>query len=140
MKKEIIKIVFILVATLSFAACSNEDDIDEIFTGHSWTLAFFNDQMEKPIDGDYIIIFNGSIFTLTTPSNTTITGNWKADGETRAFHCSNVKTTGNINNDDTAKRMRQILQNATSYAGDANYLQIIARQGNVNAFMQFHNK
>ena len=34
--------------------------------------------------------------------------------------------------------MRNMLQNAVSYNGDANYLQIIVQQG--NAFMQFYNK
>lgn len=140
MRKKITGIVFFLVAALSFCACSNEDDIGEIFTGHDWTLAFIQEGNDKstPKDGDYTIVFNSSTFTLTTPANATITGNWQADGESRSFRCSNIRTTENINSDNTANKMKQLLQNATSYAGDANWLQIIVQTGNV--FMQFHNK
>lgn len=140
MKKEITRIIFIVVAALSFCACSNEDDIDEIFTGRNWTLAFIQEGNDKstPKNGDYTIVFNSSTFTLTTPAYATVTGNWQADGESRSFRCSNIKTTGNINSDNTANKMKQLLQNANSYAGDSNWLQIIVQTGNV--FMQFHNK
>lgn len=139
MKKEIIKIVFIILAALPFVACNSDDDIDEIFIDRKWTLAFIKEgNTEYQYSGDYVIIFKSNTFNLTTPGNATISGNWEADGGSRYFHCSNIKTTGDINNDNIAKKMREILQNAVSYDGDANWLQIVVQPGNV--FMQFHNK
>lgn len=131
-------ILFTLLLTL--AACNNDDDVQEIFIDRNWTLSFIQEGNEKsvPENVNYVIIFKSGTFNLTTPSNATISGNWQADGGTRTFKCSNIKTDGNINNDNIAKKMRNMLQNAISYGGDANWLQIIVQHG--NAYMQFHNK
>lgn len=141
MKKEITRILFILLATLSFTACNSDDDVDEIFIDRNWKLSFIQEGNEKSIPengAEYVLLFKSYTFTLTTPTNATISGNWQADGGSRSFHCRNLKTNGNINNDDIAKKMRDILQNAILYAGDANWLQIIVQKG--NAYMQFYNK
>lgn len=141
MKNRIIKTALIILAAITFASCNKEDDIQEIFIDRSWTLTFIQEGKEHFVpqnNAAYIILFKGSTFTLTTPANATISGNWQADGGSRTFRCSNIRTSGNITNDDIAKRMRNMLQNAVSYNGDANYLQIIVQQG--NAFMQFYNK
>lgn len=141
MKNIIIKTALIILATISFASCNKEDDIQEIFIDRIWTLTFIQEGKEHFVPQNntaYIMLFKGNTFTLTTPADATITGNWQADGDSRTFRCSNIRTSGNITNDDIAKRMRNMLQNAVSYNGDANYLQIIVQQG--NAFMQFYNK
>lgn len=141
MKNRIIKTALIILAAISFASCNKEDDIQEIFIDRIWTLTFIQEGKEHFVPQNntaYTMLFKGNTFTLTTPANATITGNWQADGDSRTFRCSNIRTNGNITNDDIAKRMRNMLQNAVSYNGDANYLQIIVQQG--NAFMQFYNK
>lgn len=141
MKNRIIKTALVILAAFTFASCNKEDDIQEIFIDRSWTLTFIQEGKEHFVpqnNAAYIISFKGNTFTLTTPANATISGNWQADGGSRTFRCSSIRTSGNITNDDIAKRMRNMLQNAVSYNGDANYLQIIVQQG--NAFMQFYNK
>ncbi len=137
---EIKKLLFAIMAALSFVACNNEDDVQEIFIDRNWTLAFIQEGGEKniPESAGYVLLFKSNTFTLTTPGNATISGNWHADGGSRTFRCNNIKTNGNIGNDNIAKKMRNMLQNAVLYEGDTNYLQIIVQPG--NAFMQFHNK
>lgn len=140
MKKKIRKIFFAIFVALSFVACNNEDDVQEIFIDRNWTLAFIQEGNEKsiPEKADYTLLFKSNTFVLTTPGDATISGNWHADGGSRTFRCNSIKTNGNISNDNIAKKMRNMLQNAVLYEGDANYLQIIVQPG--NAFMQFHNK
>lgn len=140
MKKTINGILYILLVALFFTACNNDDNLQEIFIDRNWTLSFIQEGNEKTVPEmvEYTILFKNGTFTLTTPGSATITGNWQADGGTRRFTCSNINTKGNINNDNIAKKMRNMLQNAILYSGDANWLQIIVQQG--NAFMQFYNK
>lgn len=141
MRKKIQNIALAVIVALSLTACDSDDDLQEIFTDHSWTLSFIKEGSGQPIESkgkDYVIVFKNNTFLLSTPGNATISGNWRADGGNRAFSCSNIRTSGNIENDNIANKMKNILQNSTSYAGDTNWLQIIVQKDNI--YMQFYNK
>jgi hypothetical protein len=65
-------------------------------------------------------------------------GNWQADNKNRTLRCTNVRVgEGSIAKDTTATKMKLFLEKASSYNGDANWLQI--RQQD-NVYMQFHNR
>ena len=141
-RNEVMKksITFIILAlTLALAACDNGDDLNEIFRNRNWTLSFFMEgENIYSVKGDYKITFYESVFTVTTPNKSSIEGYWEADNKSHAFRCRQVRvTSGTIAGDTTALKMKNILEKATSYAGDANTLQIIEMP---NKFMQFHNK
>ena len=138
MKKSITFII--LTLSLALTACDKGDDLDEIFMNKNWTLAFFQEGVEKnSIKGDYKIRFYENVFTVTTPNKSSIEGYWEADNKTHAFRCPKKLrvTSGTIVGDTTAQKMINIFEKATSYSGDANSLQIIEMP---NKFMQFHNK
>ena len=137
MKKSITFII--LALTLALAACDNGDDLNEIFRNRNWTLSFFGEgENIYSVKGDYKITFYENVFTVTTPNKSSIEGYWEADNKSHAFRCRQVRvTSGTIAGDTTALKMKNILEKATGYAGDANSLQIIEMP---NKFMQFHNK
>ena len=70
------------------------------------------------------------------PNGAAINGKWEANGNSRKFQCWNINTTGNLKGDTIAEKMLQIFQNAKSYDGDTNWLQIKQQK---NVFMQFYS-
>lgn len=133
------KIVFVLTMALLCFSCDEEDNLEEIFTDSAWTLSFIQEGAEKSTpDKDYVITFQNNTFVLTTYDGTTITGNWQADADSRAFTCNNIKASSDISNDKIALTMYNILEKAISYSGDSNWLQIVQQPNNV--FMQFYNR
>lgn len=132
-------IIFILVAALALISCDNSDDLNEIFQSRTWKLSFFQEGTTRSTAKEgYSIRFYESSFTANTPSGAAIIGYWQADNKKRTFKCSNIRVAeGNINKDTTANKMKLFLERASSYNGDANWLQI--RQNN-NVYMQFHNR
>ena len=127
----------LLVLTL-FTSCNKKDDLEEIFTDKEWKLAFIeNETGRNSPEKQYTLKFEKASFTFSTPSQATISGNWYADGKSRDFGCSNIITTGRISGDEVAKEALNILRNAHTYEGDANYLKIKSTNNN---YMQFHNK
>ena len=133
------KIFFALIATLLLTGCESGDDLGEIFLNKTWKLSFFQEGRERNIAKDgYSIRFYESSFTANTPSGAAIVGNWQADNKNRALRCTNVRVgDGSIAKDTTATKMKLFLEKASSYNGDANWLQI--RQQD-NVYMQFHNR
>ncbi|MBO5865368.1 MAG: lipoprotein [Bacteroidaceae bacterium] len=133
------KIFFALIATLLLTGCESGDDLGEIFLNKTWKLSFFQEGRERNIAKDgYSIRFYESSFTANTPSGAAIVGNWQADNKNRTLRCTNVRVgDGSIAKDTTATKMKLFLEKASSYNGDANWLQI--RQQD-NVYMQFHNR
>lgn len=133
---------FILAMTMSltFTACDNDDDLEEIFTGKAWNLTFIQNGVERivPQKEGYTLIFNNATFLFTTPAAATINGNWYADGEARTFGCNEIITSGDIENDAVADAVLKILKNSVMYNGDANWIQIVEQPGNI--YMQFYNR
>ncbi len=133
------KIFFAIITTLLIVGCDNSDDLSEIFQNKTWKLSFFQEGRERNIAKEgYSIRFYESSFTANTPSGAAIVGNWQADNKSRTLRCTNVRIgEGNIAKDTTATKMKLFLEKASSYNGDANWLQI--RQLD-NVYMQFHNR
>ncbi len=133
------KIYFALIATLLLTGCESGDDLGEIFLNKTWKLSFFQEGRERNIAKEgYSIRFYESSFTANTPSGAAIVGNWQADNKNRTLRCTNVRVgDGSIAKDTTATKMKLFLEKASSYNGDANWLQI--RQQD-NVYMQFHNR
>lgn len=133
------KIFFAFIATLLLTGCESGDDLGEIFLNKTWKLSFFQEGRERNIAKDgYSIRFYESSFTANTPSGAAIVGNWQADNKNRTLRCTNVRVgDGSIAKDTTATKIKLFLEKASSYNGDANWLQI--RQQD-NVYMQFHNR
>lgn len=130
---------FFACMAIFMTSCNNSDDLNEIFQNNTWKLSFFREGTSNTaVKGDYNVKFYDNSFTATTPSGAAISGMWKADNKSRTFNCTNIRVSnGNIGNDTTAIKMKTFFEKATTYQGDANYLQI--KQQN-NVFMQFHNR
>lgn len=138
-KKRYTSLLFALCAVLCLASCNESDDLGEIFKNHTWKLSFFREgTTNRAVKSGYNVTFYDGSFTATTPAGAVIAGNWIADSKNRTFHCTNVRVNeGNITGDTTAMKMRTLFEKATSYQGDANYLQIREKS---NEYMQFHNR
>ena len=123
---------------LVLASCNNEDSIKEIFRDREWTLSLVKEGAVERYSGKkYNVQFAESTFTAAMPGGATISGKWEADGSTRKFRCWNVRTEGSIKGDTIAEKMLQIFQNATSYNGDTNWLQIKQEK---ETYMQFYSR
>ena len=135
--KRTIRQVLLLLAVATLAACSREDDINEIFTGHTWQLTYIDDGGIRrwPAQTDkYSLQFTQTGFNASTPGGGSINGRWYADGSTREFHCSDVRSSGIANNDTIGQIMLKQLKEAVSYDGDIHFLKIIKDK---NQQMQF---
>lgn len=135
--EQIKRIIFAVMLATTVAACS-EDNIEDIFVEREWKLTYVNDGGVKRFTKDkvYSIQFFENSFKATLPGGGTINGNWSANGNTREFRCSNIRTSGHFAGDTIAEKMIQILTNAKKYEGDTNWLQIKQQE---NVFMQFYN-
>lgn len=133
------KALCLIIVTLIFVGCNKSDDLNEIFQSRTWKLSFFQEGTTRNIAKEgYSIRFYENSFTANTPSGAAIIGNWQADNKSRTMQCSNIRIAqGSIARDTTATKMKQFLERASSYNGDANWLQI-RQQSNI--YMQFHNR
>lgn len=130
----------IMFALLSiFTACEKNDDINAIFREPTWYVTFVKEgnTTEYAKDKLYSIEFKNTL-TATMPNGATIKGDWYADGEgSHSFYCRNLKKNGKIAGDIIAEKIWDILNNAQSYEGDTNWLQIIQDK---DIYIQLYNK
>ena len=130
----------IFVLALALAGCNNSDDISEIFIGHDWRLTYIEEggiRRWPSQENSYSIMFSENSFSATTPNGGRINGRWSANGETRRFNCTNIRTEGISASDTIARQMVDMLKEASAYDGDIHYLQIIKEK---NHLMQFYNR
>ena len=130
----------IFALALALTACNNSDDISEIFIGHDWRLTYIEEggiRRWPSQNSGYSLMFGENSFDATTPNGGKISGRWSANGETRQFSCTNIRTEGISANDTIARQMVELLKEAKSYDGDIHYLQIIKEK---NHLMQFYNR
>lgn len=135
--KRTIKQMLMLLAVTTIAACTKGDDINEIFTGHTWQLTYIDDggiRRWPAYNDNYSLQFTQAGFNATTPGGGSISGHWQADGSTRAFRCTDVRSSGIANNDTIGRLMLKQLKEAESYNGDIHFLKIIKDK---NQQMQF---
>lgn len=134
------RIIFAVTIILAITACTQEDDVSDIFIDRPWTLTRIHDgSTEYNNRGKrYSLLFTENAFSATMPSGSVINGRWEADGNTRKFRCWNIKTAGSIKGDTIAEKMLDMFTEATSYEGDTNWLRIIKKNNN-NTYMLFGN-
>ena len=135
--KKTIRQALLLLAVATIAACSREDDINEIFSGHTWQLTYIDDGGIRrwPAQTDkYSLQFTQTGFNASTPGGGSINGRWHADGSTREFRCTDISSSNIANNDTIGRLMLKQLKEAVSYDGDIHYLKIIKDK---NQQMQF---
>ncbi len=139
--KQITKALLLsLTIALSFVACDKDDDIDEIFKGNTWNLTFIQNGADRfiPQESGYTLSFTETEFNFTTPAGVIISGIWYADGGQHNIKFSDITANKAVDIDSTPKTIMNILEKATMYSGDANWLQIIEEQG--FTYMQFYNR
>ncbi len=114
-------------------SCDSEDDIDEIFIGHTWKItgATINGQGLESDDitalyttaGTYELTFSASTFNGTLVAGSSISGSWSADGHDKSFsmHFSKAE---NTTTPPLTVNLYNILRQSTSYDGDSHVLRI----------------
>ena len=139
--RTLIRFVMMLALLFTTAACDKNDDINAIFRGQTWYVTYVKDgniTLYPQKDKFYAIEFKNDKFTAYMPNGSTISGHWYADGGgSHTFYCRNVEWDSKIWGDSISEKMLDIFNNAQSYEGDTNWLQIIQ---NKNTYMQFYNK
>jgi hypothetical protein len=129
--------MYLLLVVATIAACSREDDINEIFTGHTWQLTYIDDGGLRRWPGynmSYSLQFTQTGFNASTPGGGSISGRWQANGETHEFRCTDISSSNIANNDTIGRLMLKQLKEAVSYDGDIHYLKLIKDK---NQQMQF---
>ena len=135
-----LKSTIFAVALAIMASCNSSDDISGIFIGHNWRLTYVEEggiRRWPSQENSYSLMFGENSFNATTPNGGRISGRWSADGKTRQFSCTNIRTEGVSATDTIARQMADMLRNAQKYDGDTHYLQIIKEK---NHSMQFYNR
>lgn len=131
---------FMLAAMLFLVvACDKNDDINAIFRERTWYVTYVKEGNTTEYSKGKLYSFEfKNTMTVTMPNGATIKGDWYADGGgSHSFYCRNLKTDGKIAGDIVAEKVRDILNNAQSYEGDTNWLQIIQ---NKDTYIQLYNK
>ena len=163
LKQRLAYLLLLLLLPL-LGGCSEEDDVQEIFTGKTWKLTYIalegqhqmfdfwnNDtnaaQRSKQLleqGATFTIDFNGSETTdyvggefEARAVNRTITGIWAADGASRELRLDNIRTTGS-DTDILARAFLIGLENAIRYSGDSQNLYIYYEDGQTTKCMAFH--
>ena len=143
MKKNIYKIVGLLLLLPLFSGCNDSDDVAAIFTGKTWKLNYItvdggHEEQEKASikelnkNGTYNIVFDGTVdgdvmngnIKGTVIATSTFEGKWSANAKNNSFKAT-VTTAGNYGNDKLAKNFIEGLNAATSYEGDSNNLYLL---------------
>ncbi len=148
-KKNICRIIGLLLLLPLFSGCNDTDDVAAIFTGKTWKLNyitvdgghemfdFWGDKLKKEAsikelnqNGTYNIVFegiaegdaiNGKI-RGTVIKSFALEGSWSANGKNNNF---NASVTGNDSGDRLAYNFLEGLNNATSYEGDNKNLYLL---------------
>jgi hypothetical protein len=127
------QIGIILSLCLLLAACSTEDDVNEIFCGKRFKITGLTYNGQKivkdvkefyAVDGTYWISFSQMSVTGMLQSGMSVEGTWSADGGNRqlTIHLTSPRNADGAS--DICNKVFNILKNATSYSGDSNVLRI----------------
>ena len=136
----LVTLLLLTVTGLISSGCSQEDDIDAIFTGKTWFIVggklngqyLDADEIRSLYDNSsstYHITFAGDTFSGSLSMGSTFSGQWSADGKKHRLllTITNKTTAANTPLDN---HIYQLLQSATHYSGDENILQIKSDDGN----------
>ena len=133
--KFIRQIVLSILVCSVVAACSSDDDIDEIFIGKTWYMSggklngvnFSQDDLSSLyVNKDsYWIAFTNSTFNGRLSAGTSFSGTWTADGKHRTLKL-NITSAENCDAIVLDRNIFQILKNVNRYKGDANIIEIFS--------------
>ena len=112
------------------AACSTDDDIDEIFIGNRFKITGLTYNGQKTVkdvkefyDGDsYWIAFSRTTVTGMLQQGMKIEGTWSADGSSRELSFDLTSPRNAEGTSDICSKVFSVLKNASSYSGDKNVL------------------
>lgn len=137
----------LLLFTLLFTACQNEDDVEDIFVGRTWYIvgATINGQQ---YDGDelkelyaqadsYHLTFSINSFSGILVAGSSLNGQWSADGKHHTLTIQ-VKNANNVEASTVSRNIYNVLRNVTTYSGDVNNL--IIQQDSQNFIRLYHTK
>ena len=115
------------------SSCSQEDDLESIFTGKTWKItgatingsSIVSDEIKELYSASesYQLYFTNTSFSGILASGSKIEGTWKADGGSRTinFHFNTVVGESST---PLSIKLYHVLQNLTSYTGDSHNLQL----------------
>lgn len=129
--KSILQTALFVITSLTLTACSNEDDVDEIFVGvgKTWKMSggkfknqVFSKERIQQLHANkesYYIVFGNSTFSGKLSSNSSFSGSWRTDGGNRKIKLL-VTSTNNCDQTEMDTEIIQLLNSVTHYSGDAN--------------------
>lgn len=142
-------IFYIFFSLLVLTACSNEDDIDEIFIGRTWYMNgatingmklnsdiknFYTDAGESA----YYISFSAGTFTGVLSEGVFFSGTWSADGKKQTI-LIDIKQKPNTQT-IFDKQIFNIISSANSYNSGADFLHLKEDNQNLVLFGSSRNK
>lgn len=142
-------IFYIFFSLLVLTACSNEDDIDEIFIGRTWYMNgatingmklnsdiknFYTDAGERA----YYICFSAGTFTGVLSEGVFFSGTWSADGKKQTI-LIDIKQKPNTQT-IFDKQIFNIISSANSYNSGADFLHLKEDNQNLVLFGSSRNK
>lgn len=133
--KLIFRSLFVILVCVACAACSTDDDIDEIFIGKTWYMSggklngtdFSKDEVSSLyVNKDsYWIVFSNTSFNGKLSAGTSFSGTWTADGDHRSLKL-NITSQENCEEMVLDRNIFHVLKNVCRYKGDANILEIFS--------------
>lgn len=142
-------IFYIYFSLLALTACSNEDDIEEIFIGRTWYMNgatingmklnsdiknFYTDARERA----YYISFSAGTFTGVLSEGVFFSGTWAANGKEQTI-LMNIKQKPNTQT-IFDKQIFNIISSASSYNSGADFLSIKEDNQNIVLFGSSRSK
>ena len=144
--KKIRLILYLTTALFALTACSNEDDIDEIFVGKTWymtgivingtTSSEETRNFYKDADANcYFITFSSDNFQGKLSSDVNFSGTWEANGkhQTITLHLQQKPNPYHLFD----KQLLHILASVKSYKSGADFLHLNDDNQNTIRFGSF---
>ena len=135
--KPICRIILAMLVCTFFTACTQDDDIEEIFIGKTWYMSggklngtdFSKDEVsELYVNKDsYWIVFSNNSFNGRLSAGSNLSGTWEADGKHRTLKL-NITTAENCETIVLDRNILHVLKNINRYRGDANILEIFSEE------------
>lgn len=128
-------LLYIMLTSLIFSACSREDDINEIFYGKTWYMTnivingTFSQEMRNfySVANTYHITFSAGTFNGVLSEGVNISGTWSADGKHQTIHLT-PDAVNNLSHFDS--QIYHILEDVTAYSSGAEFLHLADANGN----------
>ena len=138
--------MLMVLPILATASCSSEDDVEDIFTSHTWYVTnIYSTASKTSAVTDITALYKTNSYYVKFASNGTLSGmssqnrefsgTWSANGTSRTLSI----TINGSGNDATSKLLLKALSEAGSYAGDNNVLTIYP-EGNGQYYVTLGSK